>query len=132
MSEQDFVQINAPSIESLIAHAVLGMDTEWSVTEHEKEFENYYQKRLKKSGFHLPHKLEACLGLALTERYRATGDHENAQKKLSLTAENFPSLKAVRETATNYDPNMAINWIKIIYPKTIIAPPESNLECIGL
>ncbi len=131
-SEQDLAQIDAPSIESLIAHAVLGIDTKWSVTEHEKEFDNYYQKRLKKSGFHLSHKLEACLGLALAERYRVTGDHENAQIKLNLTAENFPSLKAVREVATNYDPNMAINWIKIIYPKTIIAPPESNLECVGL
>jgi hypothetical protein len=132
MSEQDFAQINSPSIESLIGHTVLGIDTEWSVTEHEIEFENYYQKRLKKSGFRLPHKLEACLGLALTERYRATGDHESAQKILSLTADNFPSLKAVRELSINYDPTMVINWIKIVYPNTIKTHPESDLECIGL
>lgn len=132
ISDKEYDLINAPSAESLIAHAVLGCDTEWSVAEHEKEFENYYKKRFKKSGYRVSHKFEACLGLALAERYRVSGDNDRAEKQLHKAADDFPSIKSIREISLNFKSDTPLRWLEIIYPNIIYKPSQETLECNGL
>lgn len=132
LTDKDYGLINAPSAESLIAHAVLGNDTEWAVDEHEKEFESYYKKRFKKSGYRIPSNFEACLGLAMAERYRVSGNHDLAQKQLNLTADDFPSIKTIREAAISFTPDSPLRWLNIVYPNTIYKPSLETLECNGL
>jgi hypothetical protein len=132
ISEKEYDLINGPSAESLIAHAVLGYDTEWSVAEHEKEIESYYKKRFKKSGYRVSHKFEACLGLALAERYRVSGDYDRAEKQLHKAADDFPSIKLIRETSQKFNPATPLRWLEIVYPNIIYKPPQKTLECNGL
>lgn len=132
LTDKEYELINGPSAESLIAHAVLGQDTEWKVAEHERELESYYNKRFKKSGFRIPHKFEACLGLALAERFRVSGDFQRAAQQLHLTADNFPSIKEIRETSLNFVTDAPLNWLSIIYPNIVYKPPQETLECNGL
>jgi len=132
ISDKEYNLINGPSAESLIAHAVLGYDTEWSVAEHEKEFESYYKKRFKKSGYRVSHKFEACLGLALSERYRVSGDHDRAEKQLHKTADDFPSIKLIREISLSFNPDTPLRWLEIVYPNIIYKPSQETLECNGL
>jgi hypothetical protein len=132
ISKQDKILIDTPSIQALITLTALGRDTEWSISDHEREFDSYYKTRLKATGFRLPHRLEACLGLAFAERLRASGEHERAVLQLCSTADNFPTLKAIRELSENYNSDTPISWLKIIYPNIVTIQPQATLECNGL
>lgn len=122
----------SPSIQVLIMAMVFGVDTGWHVTTQEREFKKYYKTRFKKTGFRLPHRLEAGLGLALAEKYRITGDHAMAIAQLNSTAENFPKINAIREYLKFHTAEKPISWMSLIYPNLVKKEPLAHLECDGL
>ncbi|KIU54415.1 hypothetical protein QV12_01030 [Pseudomonas putida] len=122
--------LNKPSVESLIAQAVLGGDTEWTATDHRTQLERYYTQRYRPTGIKVPANVEACMGLALVERYRRAGASTMAMVALSSAAEDFPHLKQLRTLSAEYDPDTPITWLSIIYPR--IADQRATLECHGL
>lgn len=126
----DIDAISAPSLESLIMHAILGVDPEWDVKEHEKYYKAYYKQRFNKAGILLSNKVEACLGLALAERYRLSGNLKECLDQIYITAADYPSLRSIRELVVDFDSGNPIQWISLIYPET--RKPRSTLECIGL
>ncbi|MEW3714916.1 hypothetical protein [Pseudomonas aeruginosa] len=126
----DIDAINSPSLESLIAHAILGMDTEWDAKEQEKNYKSYYKQRFNKTGLLLSNKVEACLGLALAERYRLSGNIKECLDQILVTADDYPSLRSIRELAVDFDSEKPIQWISLIYPET--RKPRATLECSGL
>ena len=132
ISKQDDKICDAPSTQVLILKTITGMNTDWSLSDHESEFNKYYKARLKPTGFRLPYRLEAGLGLAFAEKLRGSGEHKRAIAQLRSTADNFPSMKAIRQLSENYQSESAISWIHTIYPNLITPPPIATLECNGL
>lgn len=129
LKEGDVALLNQPGLESLIAQAITGSDTEWPPSEHLKQLNSYYGQCFKPTGIKVPLLVEACMALALVERYRVAGQFQDAQEALAAAAEEFPRLPCMREVQLDLD--TAIRWLDIIYPKR--APEKiATLECNGL
>lgn len=125
----DVVFLNQPSVESLIAQAIAGSDTEWPPFEHLKQLNSYYGQCFKPTGIKVPLEVEACMALALVERYRVAGQFRDAKEALAGAAEDFPRLPCMKKV--QLDPNTPIRWVDIIYPKRA-SGKISTLECHGL
>lgn len=122
--------LNQPSVDSLIAQALMGSDTGWTISDHQAQLDLYYKRRHTKNGIKVPHNVEACMGLSLAERYRLAGDTHGALAALGSAAEDFPHLKQLRRMGEEFDQNTPIPWLSIIYPQ--LAVPRATLECDGL
>ena len=122
--------LNRPGVDSLIAQALMGSDTGWAPSEHKKQLDQYYKKRHMKTGIKVSQNVEACMGLALAERYLLAGDSPGALAALSAAAKDFPHLKQLRHMGDEFDQERPIDWRSIIYPRW--AAPRATLECNGL
>jgi hypothetical protein len=122
--------LNQPSVDSLIAQALMGSDTGWTPSEHQGQFDQYYKKRHTNVGIKVPPNVEACMALALAERYRLSGDTTEASAAVGAAARDFPQLKQLRSMEQDFDPSAPIDWLSTIYPK--LAVPRATLECYGL
>ncbi|MDP9518557.1 hypothetical protein [Pseudomonas protegens] len=105
-----------PSIESLLAHAVTGNDTEWSEPDHTRIFNSYFKKRETGKVIRLPRDLEACVCLAYAERLRTLDLQEKAKQQVSLTADSFLNFPAIRTFERSYDGTSKIKWLGILFP----------------
>ncbi len=132
ISKQDKKLLESASTQMLIYYMAVGIDTNWDVLVHEHHLSNYYTARLKPNGLRLPLAMEACLGIAFSEKLRLTGEHERAISTLAETADNYPSIKIIRDIVQNYSPDTSLSWIGFIYPRTIQEIPRATLECNGL
>lgn len=130
ISKNDLDAINAPSLESLITHVILGLDTEWDTKEHEKHYKAYYKQRLNKTGILLTNKIEACLALSLAERLRLSNKLQECLDQILVAADDYPSLKQIRSLFSDFDGEEPINWISLVFPN--VQKPRSTLECVGL
>ncbi|PHH38745.1 hypothetical protein [Pseudomonas putida] len=129
LKKGDIALLNQPGLESLIGQALTGSDTEWPPSEHLKHLNSYYGQCFKPTGLKVPLRVEACMALALVERYRLAGQFQDAKGALAAAAEDFPRLPCMKEV--QLDPDVPICWLDIIYPKR--APGKfSTLECHGL
>lgn len=129
-SQTEVDLLNRPGVDSLIAQALMGSDTGWAPSEHKKQLDQYYKKRHTKTGIKVSQSVEACMGLALAERYRLAGDSPGALAALSAAAKDFPHLKQLRHMGEEFDQERPIDWRSIIYPRW--AAPRATLECNGL
>lgn len=129
-SQTEVDLLNRPGVDSLIAQALMGSDTGWAPSEHKKQLDQYYKKRHTKTGIKVSQNVEACMGLALAERYRLAGDSPGALAALSAAAKDFPHLKQLRHMGEEFEQERPIDWRSIIYPKW--AAPRATLECNGL
>ena len=129
-SQTEVDLLNRPGVDSLIAQALMGSDTGWAPSEHKKQLDQYYKKRYTKTGIKVSQNVEACMGLALAERYRLAGDSPGALAALSAAAKDFPHLKQLRHMGEEFDQERPIDWRSIIYPRW--AAPRATLECNGL
>jgi hypothetical protein len=129
LKKGDVALLNQPGLESLVGQAITGSDTEWPPSEHLKHLNGYYGQCFKPTGIKVPLQVEACMALALVERYRLAGQFQDAKEALAAAAEDFPRLSCMREV--QLDPDTPIRWLDIIYPKR--APGKiPTLECHGL
>lgn len=131
LSDKTLDLINGPSIESLCAHAITGRDTEWSTDQHQKLYFSYFKKRETPTGLRVLKELEACMGLALAERFRKSDDDSAARVQLALVADNHPKLESLRDLNNTYEKEQEIPWLKYIYPPR---KPKmvATLDCEGL
>nr|WP_314399570.1 hypothetical protein [Pseudomonas lundensis] len=129
-SQTEVDLLNRPGVDSLIAQALMGSDTGWAPSEHKKQLDQYYKKRHTKTGIKVSQNVEACMGLALAERYRLAGDSPGALAALNAAAKDFPHLKQLRHMGEEFDQERPIDWRSIIYPRW--AAPRATLECNGL
>ncbi|MNJ44728.1 hypothetical protein D3C77_397930 [compost metagenome] len=106
-----------PSVESLVAHAVVGSDTEWSAEDHGRMFKSYFTKREKPDRLRLSRDIEACICLAYAERLRKLGETGNAKSQLLFSAESFVGYPQIRRFLEDYDESLPIEWVPIVYPK---------------
>lgn len=129
LKDSDVALLNQPGLESLIAQAIAGSDTEWPPSEHLKQLNRYYGQCFKPTGIKVPLLVEACMALALVERYRAVGQFQDAHDALATAAEEFPRLPCMRKV--QIDQTTSIRWLDIIYPKRA-SGNFATLECHGL
>jgi hypothetical protein len=61
-------QLDEPSVESLLAHLVLGKTAEWELPCHQSTHDTYFNRRDRKNAIRVARVLEAGLSLTLTER----------------------------------------------------------------
>lgn len=115
LKESDVMLLNQPGLVSLIGQAITGSDTEWLPSEHLRYLSGYYAQCFKPTGIKVPLLVEACMALALVERYRVAGQFQDAKEALAAAVEDFPRLPCMREV--QLDPETSVNWIDIIYPK---------------
>ncbi len=114
----------------MIAQALIGSDTGWTISVHQAQLNRYYSKRHTKNGIKAPPNVEACMGLALAERCRIAGDTSGVLMALSAAAEDYPELKPLRQMKEEFDLNTPIDWLSAIYPR--LAAPRPTLELHGL
>ena len=117
MTPADMRLLDEPSIDSLIVHAILNVDTAWEASDHQRQLDQYYRQRHKSTGIWVPPNVEACMALSLAERYRQTGDTTSARAALSSAVEDFPHLRQLRALEADFDFSTPISWLLIIYPK---------------
>jgi len=128
----DYEAINLPSIESLIIHTATGEVTDWPIEEHIRQHNAYFKKRHKTSGIKVPPKLEACMDLALVERWRASGDHDKAFETLNCARINSPGLIEIHSFSDSFTSDSAINWLRIVYPSLNKLRSQNTLDESGL
>ena len=111
-------EIERPSIETLLVHLVLETDPEWTLTEHRRVHNAYFDNRDKKSGLKVPRVLEAGLSLELAEKYRAANDPEHASELIAVAVENHPGHARLYELEQNFNPKIPIAWHSVVFPTT--------------
>lgn len=108
--------LEAPSIEGMLAHLVVGAPPRWALLEHEECHQEYFQKRDRKSGLRVPRTLEAGLTLALAERQRAAGSPDRARELIAFAVENHPGHAPLRALEESFHPANQLNWREILLP----------------
>ena len=127
----DYEAINLPSIESLIIHTATGEVTDWPIEEHIKQHNGYFKKRYTASGVKVPPRLEACMDLALAERWRASGNYDKAFETLNCARLNSPNLTEIHRS-DSFSSDSAINWLRVVYPSLNKVRPQNTLDDSGL
>ena len=100
-------------------------------SEHRQQLERYSAQRFKPTGIKASSQMEACMGLALAERYRRAGQAEEARAQILRTAEGFAHDPKLRKLSQTFEADEPIQWLQIAYPKTA-SDEAPTLECIGL
>lgn len=82
-----------PSIESLLAATLGGLEIKSPLEPLEAAFENYLGRRHKKNAFRLPPLLDAAIALDLAEAYRGSDDEEAARRLITRAVELYPGIE---------------------------------------
>lgn len=106
-----------PSVEALIAHLLFDAVPAWSIEDHHAVYREYFKQRNRSNGFRAPDVFEAGMGLALAERYRASGEIDAAKGVLSFAVDNAPSNLLLAQFVEGFTPTDTIDWGAILLPK---------------
>ena len=106
-----------PSTEALILNLIFEEDYTWDLESHLLCLNEYFETRHHKSNLRLPKILETGIILDLAERYRLDSNFSKVSELISMSAENDPGNKQIRDFETSFEPNKTeINWLKILQP----------------
>lgn len=108
--------LTGPSSESLVTHHIMGMIPHWAVDQHRVAHDYYFDHRNSDKGFRVPTLFEAGISLELAERYRSSGDSDNARSLLKFAVDNFPSLAAIQNLERDFDPEKPIDSYGLLLP----------------
>jgi hypothetical protein len=112
-------ELTAPTSESLVTHHILGMTPHWSIDQHREVHDYYYDHRNGGKSFRAPALFEAGVSLELAERYRSSGDSENARSLLEFVADNFPFFNSLQHLERDFDPGKSIESYNLLKPYRI-------------
>ena len=101
---------NAPSLEAMLVHLLLGTVPEWPLAVHDAVHDRYLEEQGKRSSLRVPQSLRARLSLALAERHRAAGQVDRARALLTAAVENQPGHEELRNLEGTFDPSEEIPW----------------------
>lgn len=110
-------ELDEPSSEALIAHAVAGVTVPWSLEAHQKTLHSYLRRRAAKNGLRFPQLFEAALSLELAERLRLSGDMEGCREVIASTVENHPGNSKLSEFEQSLQVTTQIVWRDILLPQ---------------
>lgn len=109
-------ELDEPSSEALIAHALSGQIVPWSLDVHQTTLQNYMRRRAAVSGLRIPRLFEAALTLELAERLRGAGDLERCRGVVALAVENNPGHPSLLEFERNLQLTVPIIWRDVLLP----------------
>lgn len=84
-----------PSLESLLAHALLGEAFPWPAGERARLWEAYREQRYHKHGLRAPALIEGILALRLAEMARQEGDREQMLALVTTAVDQVPGHEAL-------------------------------------
>lgn len=117
-----------PSIEALCLHLLFGMTPTWALVSQQEVLDTYFETRNQKSGLRVPELFEAGMVLSLAERYRVGGDIPQAKALLDFAAVNILHVGPLAMLATDFDPEVAINWRVLLPQASSAGVPEDMPE----
>jgi hypothetical protein len=109
-------ELDEPSSEAMIAHALFSQTVPWSLGVHHSTLQSYLRRRGAATGLRFPRLFEAALALELAERLRGAGDMEGCSGLVALAVENHPGHPGLLEFERNLQPNIPIIWRDILLP----------------
>ena len=126
-------ELARPSVESLLVHMMLGASPSWTLVEHDKIVDGYFQKRRSKRGVGLPRTFEAGLLLEIAERYRVEGNLRQTRDRVSRAVECHPGHEPLLEIERHFNPGRPITWFDIVFPHAPIqSKPSGSKVDVGL
>ena len=115
-------ELERPSVEALLMHLLLETIPEWTLPKHQSVHDSYFRNQGKKNSLKVSHTLEAGLSLDLAERYRKSGDTENASVLIAHAVDNHPGHEPLLRFQQTFNPQEPIIWRAAVLP----AHPEHN------
>ena len=103
-------EIKRPSVEAMVLHLLRGTIPEWSLEKHQAVHDAYLRDQGRRSCLKLPPILRSSLSLALAERYRVTGNTEQAHALISTAVENYPGYSPFSQLEQSFSTNQQIPW----------------------
>lgn len=103
-------ELQAPSVESLLAHLVQRQMPDWRLADHRAVHDEYFRRRDRKNGLMVARSLEMRLTLMLAERCRLEGDTAAARQLITTAVENRPGYAQLRDLETNFTLESPIDW----------------------
>ncbi|MBS1053698.1 hypothetical protein QMA67_14105 [Gluconobacter japonicus] len=117
-----------PSIEALCLHLLCSITPAWPIASQRDVLDTYFETRNQKSGLRVPELFEAGMVLSLAERYRGGGDTLQAKALLDFAAVNILHVGPLAMLATDFDPEVAINWRVLLPQASSAGVPEDMPE----
>jgi hypothetical protein len=117
--EKDF---DDPSLESLLAHALLGEALPWSEETVAGLWDRYRIQRYHKNGLRIPPLLEAAVTLWLAESARLAGDPTRVRALVGVAVEDFPGHEGLRSLEERLEAGMElpIDWRAVLLPPAVM------------
>ena len=107
-------ELEDPSIESMLLALLTGEQPGWTIDEHRKVHDDYFQGGERAKGTRMDARLEIGLTLELAERYRADGDADQARQFIAFAVENCPGNPALMRFEEEFDAARPIAWRKVM------------------
>lgn len=120
--------LSDPSIEALCLHLLFSITPTWPIASQREVLDTYFETRNQKSGLRVPELFEAGMVLSLAERYRGGGDTLQAKALLDFAAVNILHVGPLAMLATDFDPEVAINWRVLLPQASSAGVPEDMPE----
>lgn len=95
-------------------------DDAWSLLDHQKALDDYFEQRRKAKGLHAPRVLEAAMCLHLAEKYRLAGNIDIARATISRALEAHPGVPALLVLEAEFDGGAPIKWTEVL-----LTPPKA-------
>ncbi|MBR0900268.1 hypothetical protein JQ616_35410 [Bradyrhizobium tropiciagri] len=120
--EKHKADFDAPTIESFVAHLVMGYPVDWTLGQFEELHKSYFKTRHTAGVTKIGLLLEAALSLHLAEVNRAAGNEARARALIAFAVDSHPGHAALRVYEASLTAELAeINWASILLP-----PQPSN------
>ncbi|GBQ31949.1 hypothetical protein HLH34_18775 [Gluconacetobacter azotocaptans] len=120
--------LSDPSIEALCLHLLFSITPTWPIASQREVLDSYFETRNQKSGLRVPELFEAAMVLSLAERYRGGGDIRQAKALLDFAAVNILHVGSLAVLATDFDPEVAIDWRVHLLLASFARVPEDTPE----
>lgn len=112
--------IDGPSGEALVLLCyAIDPSAHWDLPIHHQGHDDFFKKRSKPSGLHVPRLFEAAIILTLAERYRSTGNVEQILKLLKFAVSNYPGHEGLLSTEKSFSGDEVLQWRKILVPQPL-------------
>ena len=102
--------LDAPCIEAMLLHLLLGTMPEWTLDEHESLHDEVLRNQGKPNCLKVPRLFRSHLSLALAERYRQVGSSDQARSLICVAVENDPGREELLQLESSFDPQAPIPW----------------------
>ena len=103
-------ELSRPSIETMLLALFVEPMPTWSLSEHRRAHDAYFEGSGRDRGVRLDSVIEVGLTLELAERYRKSGEINEARDLIALAVENCPGNELLMRFEEHFDATVRIIW----------------------